>query len=284
MVQPKIAVVGANGQLGTEICNYFASKASVIPLLHSDVDITSIDSCKALNIKPDFLINTAAFHDAKICENDILTSYRVNSLGTANLASICNDWNAKFIHISTDYVFDGNKKSPYVESDPVRPINIYGMTKALGETLALEANPSSCILRVAGLYGHAMCRCKPRPNFVNLMLKLAYEGKPIKVVSDEYTTPTSTLCVAQQIEEIIQGNFSGVFHATCEGECSWYEFAAEIFRLKGLSPDFTSSTFSVDPNFSRPSYSVLENERLKQLGANKFPHWKEALKCYLLEK
>ena len=281
----KIAVIGANGQLGSDICVEFSSHGDdVVKLTHADIEVTGIDSVsKTLNsIKPDFVINTAAMHNVEKCELDPLQSFSINGIGARNLAIVCNDINAVLMHISTDYVFDGSKMAPYVETDIVSPLNVYGNTKVSGEQFIRTTAKKYFIVRTSGIYGHNPCRAKGGLNFVELMLKLAKEKPELRVVNDEFLTPTSTREIARQLVKLSSSSTYGLYHATAEGSCSWYEFAGKIFELSGLSPKLNMANPDEFPmKVPRPKYSVLENAELKKTGLNVFKPWDKALEEYL---
>jgi dTDP-4-dehydrorhamnose reductase len=189
------------------------------------------------------------------------------------------------VHLSTDYVFrDSTPKGGHLEDEPVDPPNVYGVTKAAGEMMIRASWPEHFIVRGSGLYGVAGSSGKGG-NFVETMLKLAAQGKPIKVVNDQVLTPTATWYLADQLSLLVTTTAYGTYHATCQGQCSWFEFAAEIFRQAGVDPvlEPTTSRERVTPA-TRPPYSVLENHKLKQLGIDIMPGWKEALGHYLAER
>ena len=256
----------------------------VVSLAHADIEITDVDSVKKTltTLNPAMVINTAAFSNVPLCEKEKETAYRINALGPKNLAVVTNDIGARLLHISTDYVFDGKKQAPYVEDDEPSPLNVYGETKLAGERFIQEIAKKYIVMRVSGIYGHHPCRAKSGDNFVNMMLRLAQERGKVRVVDDEVLTPTSTIEIARQVEEIIDSDMSGLVHATAEGQCSWYEFAQEIFKITNTNVILEKADpgeFSSAVN--RPKYSVLENKRLKDAGVNIFKHWKEGLREYL---
>jgi dTDP-4-dehydrorhamnose reductase len=188
--------------------------------------------------------------------------------------------------MSTDYVFGGNKirSTPYAETDTPAPINVYGISKLAGELFVRYILDHYYILRVCGLYGVAGSAGKGG-NFVELMLRLAKEGKAIKVVDDQRLTPTYTVNVAHQIAALIETKQYGLYHATNQGHCTWYEFAAEIFRQCGLSPDLSKAkTGDFGEKATRPAYSVLENKALQAIGLDRMRSWQEALAAYLAER
>ncbi len=284
----KIVVIGSNGQLGNDIYEILKKGEmwDVIGLTHSDVDIADIDSVFSVfkEVKPNIIINTAAFHNVPLCEKEKEKAFSVNSQGAQNLANISNDMNAALIHFSTDYVFDGQKEAPYIETDAPNPLNVYAKSKLEGENRIREIAEKYYILRVAGLYGKYPSRVKGY-NFVELMLKLAKERDEIRVVDDEFTTPTYTKEIAEQVKVIMEKEPPyDIYHATAEGECSWYEFAKAIFEIAGVRTNLKKAApgeFATEVN--RPKYSVLENFNLKEERLNIFKHWEDELKDYLRE-
>jgi len=281
----KIVVVGADGQLGSDVSEEFARACDqVYRLGHGDVEIASLDSVSQLfsAIRPDVIVNTAAFHHVDLCEKEPTSAFATNALGARNLATVAHDLDAVLIHVSTDYVFDGMKGEPYHESDPPRPLNVYGNSKLAGEYFVQSAGGRYFIVRTSALYGKRPCRAKGGLNFVQLMLKLAKERSEVKVVDSEVITPTPTIEVARQMVKLSRCDAFGVYHATAEGGCTWYEFAQEIFALAGskvrLSVAGPGDFLTKVP---RPKYSVLENRGLNAIQLNGFTHWKNGLSEYL---
>jgi dTDP-4-dehydrorhamnose reductase len=281
----KAAIIGANGQLGVDLCVAFArNDHGVVQINHSEVDIRDMKNLRAVlgSQKPDLIVNTAAMHNVDACERDPLSAYEVNGIGARNLALICQERDIPLMHVSTDYVFDGTKNAPYVEDDQPMPLNVYGNTKLSGEYFIRSIAPRHYIVRVSGLYGLNPCRAKAGRNFVSLMLDLAREGRDIRVVDDEILSPTYTMEVAEQMVKIAESSLYGLYHATSEGFCSWYEFAQEIFRLAGLQPRLERAAPGEFVNkVPRPKYSVLENARLKQNMIHMMGHWRQGLESYL---
>ncbi|HSZ20155.1 MAG TPA: dTDP-4-dehydrorhamnose reductase [Candidatus Acidoferrum sp.] len=284
----KVAVVGASGQLGADVSREFRRNGDeVCDLCHSDIEICSLQSVQTVlgEAKPRIIVNTAAMHNVERCENDPLKAYQVNSLGSRNLALVARQIGAVLVHVSTDYVFDGSKKAPYVEADLALPLNVYGNTKLAGESLIRATADKYFILRTSALYGANPCRAKCGRNFVELMLKLAGEREELRVVDDEVVSPTSTSEVARQIAMLCQTDNFGLYHATSEGSCTWYEFAARIFDLAGVKTNLRVAAPGEFPaKVARPSYSVLENHALKVLGLNSFQTWEEGLRSYFLSR
>ena len=284
----KIAVVGANGQLGTDLVAAFSDNGDVIRgLTHSEIEIADLDSVKRVleEIQPQVIVNTAAMHHVENCEREPEKAFAANAIGAKNLAVVARDLNAVLMHVSTDYVFDGAKGSPYVEEDAPRPLNAYGITKLAGEHFVRATTGKHFVVRTSGLYGKNPCRAKGGLNFIELMLKLAKERGEVRVVDSEVITPTSTAELAQQLVQLSHTDCYGLYHATAEGSCSWYEFAREIFaltdtpvRLKVASPD------EFPAKVARPKYSVLQNRALKSRSLNAFKPWQDGLQRYLGER
>jgi len=282
----KITLIGADGQLGSDLKKIYSS-AELIPLNRPDLDIcdyAAVDDILAKHT-PDVVINTAAYHRVDECEDYPDRALDVNALAVRNLALACNKADTVFVHFSTDYVFDGELERPYTEEDGIRPLNAYAISKATGEFFIRSISQKYFLLRVCGLYGIAGSRGKGT-NFVETMLKLAREGKPLKVVDDQVLTPTYTRSLAPRIKILIETGKFGLYHMTCEGQCSWYEFARAIFELSGIDADLTPTNSSAYYTpAKRPRYSVLENARLKYIpSVPAMPHWKDALAEYLDER
>ena len=281
----KVAVLGGNGQLGQDVVAAFRAEGhEVASLSHHDVEIASADSVKnALeSIRPEVVVNTAAFHHVDKCEADAATAFSVNGMGARNVAQATDSLSAKLIHISTDYVFDGAKRTPYVEQDSALPLNVYGNTKLSGECFVRTVNPRHFVVRVSAIYGTNPCRAKGGLNFVELMLKLSKEREELRVVDDEFVSPTPTAQIAQQVVALSKTADYGLYHATTEGSCSWYEFAAAIFELTGTKVRLERARPGEFPaKVPRPKYSVLENAALKGRSLNLFTHWREGLENYL---
>lgn len=281
----RVAVLGANGQLGQDVvAAYTAAGDQVLALTHQDVSVESLDSViQALQrVRPEVVVNTAAFHNVERCETETEPAFAVNAVGARNVARASAALEARLVHISTDYVFDGAKGSPYVEDDLPRPLNVYANSKLAGEYFVRGGNPRHFVMRVSAIYGLHPCRAKGGLNFVETMLKLAGERDRLRVVNDEFVSPSSTVQVARQVVALSRTEEYGLYHATAEGSCSWYEFAQTIFELTGtrilLEPALPGE-FS--GKVTRPKYSVLENRALQRKSLNLFSHWKDGLRAYL---
>ncbi len=280
----KIAVIGSNGQLGTDLVKILGTDHEVIPLTHDDIEISDYSNCMILKkYQPDVIINTAAFHKTDQCEEECLKSFSVNALGARNVAQISKELKATSVYISTDYVFDGAKKIPYTEKDNPRPINTYGVSKLAGECFTV-LNPTHYILRIASVFGQAGASGKGG-NFVETMIRKAKNNEKINVVDDMWMSPTYTKDASALLKEMLEKQIPyGVYHATNKGYCSWYQFAEEIFRLTGLTADLKPT--KTDPNYgkaTRPAFSALASTKLSKYGLE--PRgWEKALNAYLLEK
>ncbi len=281
----KVAVIGANGQLGTDLCEIFSEKHEVIALTHSEIEISDIDHVSKVltDIRPDAVICTAAAHNVPKCELEPDVAFKINGIGSLNLAKVSNDLGFKLVQYSTDYVFDGRKMNPYLESDTVFPQSVYATTKYAGEQLILNYSSKHFVVRVSGIYGKIPCRAKGG-NFISTMVKLSKEKPEVRVVKDEILTPTPTKEIAKNTRSLIDTEAYGLYHMTCEGEVSWYEFARTIFDTLHLeTPLYEASVKDFPLVVKRPFYSVLENANLKKIGLNEMPHWKPALLSFLEE-
>jgi dTDP-4-dehydrorhamnose reductase len=230
----------------------------------------------------DVIVNTAAMHNVEKCEDDPIKSFQVNGLGARNLSLIANELDSTLFYLSTDYVFDGSKMAPYVESDYPLPLNAYGNSKLAGESFVRSIAKKHFVVRVSGLYGANPCRAKGGNNFVKLMLRLGKERDEVRVVDDEVLTPTYTMDIARQIVAMTDMDAYGLYHATAQGSCSWYRFAAKIFELSGIQIKLSIAGPDEFPiKVPRPKYSVLENAGLTALGMDLMPDWQDGLKRYL---
>ncbi len=280
-----ILVTGANGQLGSDISASLSSKGfKVIACTRETFNLEDHAQTEnvLMQIKPEIVINTAAFHHVEQCEADEKKAMLMNAETPQLMARVCSKINSRLIHFSTDYVFDGKKNEPYLETDATAPLNVYGKSKRAGEEKIMNEGEQHLILRVSALYGKHPCRAKNGLNFVQLMLKLAREKGEVKVVNDEFVSPTYTLNIADIMPLLIRKNLSGIVHLTSEGSCSWHEFAKEIFDYTQTQVQLYEAHSSDFPaKVNRPKYSVLENATLKKSGIRNMMHWKEALHSYL---
>ena len=279
----KVLLIGPNGQLGTDLHRVFEAKGiNVIPVTHKELDIRDTEALSAATarVKPDAVVSTAAFHKVEECEKQPAVSFEVNATGARNLAQACEHAGCALVHFSSDYVFDGGQQRPYSEVDLPRPLNVYGASKLAGEHLIAASMERYFVLRTCGLYGVAGSSGKGG-NFVELMLKKAAAGDPIRVVDDQVLTPTFTADLAETVADLVQTEAYGLYHASAEGQCSWYEFARTIFELEKSQVDLTPVRSREIPSpVRRPSYSVLSKQKLHGIGFG-IPAWQECLARYL---
>jgi len=284
----KVAVIGANGQLGADIVRAFAANGdAVTALTHQEIELLNADSVfKSLReLTPELIVNTAAMHHVEKCESEPDRAFAVNAIGARSLALAAREIGAVLVHVSTDYVFDGAKKSPYSEQDTPRPLNVYGNSKLAGEYFVRSTTEKHFVLRTSAIYGKHPCRAKGGLNFVELMLKLAKERSGMRVVDSEMVSPTPTADIAKQIVALSRTDAYDLYHATSEGSCSWYEFAREIFALTNTKTNLEVAGPNEFPaKVPRPSYSVLENRVLKKKGLNVFRPWKDGLRDYIEQR
>ncbi|MEI4768834.1 dTDP-4-dehydrorhamnose reductase [Psychrobacillus sp. FJAT-51614] len=275
----KIIVTGANGQLGIELVQQLKkTDIELYPFRKDELDIVDMDKVQriVLEIKPDIIINAAAFTNVDKAETDKDLAYSVNSIGQRNLAVAAEKIGAKICYISTDYVFDGTATQPYEEYFPVNPLGVYGKSKYAGEQLTTSLCSKYFIVRTAWVYG------EHGNNFVKTMLRLAEEKSEIGVVTDQIGSPTYTVDLASFILDLVQSEKYGVYHCTNSGSCSWYEFAAAIFEEAGINIIVNPLSSDQFPRpAKRPNYSVLDNMSIRINGFSELRHWREALKSFL---
>lgn len=280
----KIIITGCNGQLGRAI-NQIYTDSKEFECVNTDVaelDITNIDAVNSLveEVKPYAIINCAAHTNVNGCETDIDNAYKINAIGPRNLSIAATKHNAKMMHISTDYVFDGEADKPYIEFDKTNPMGIYGKTKLAGENFVKEFAKEYFIIRTAWLYGDGK-------NFVKTMLGLSDKYDKVTVVGDQFGSPTSTTELAKAMACLLPTDNYGVFHGTCEGSTNWADFTREIYRLAGKSTEVvTVTTEEYNKNASgiiapRPAYSILENYMLKLTTNHMFADWEKAIAEYV---
>jgi len=279
----KIVLIGASGQLGTDLAAVFRQRGDqVVPLPHSEIDIRESDRLTSFvaDARPDMVISTAAFHKVEECEKQPLVAFDVNAVGAANLAQACERAKCVAVFFSTDYVFGNAQQRPYSEAHLPQPLNAYGASKLAGEHLLALGCNRHFIVRTCGLYGLAGSSGKGG-NFVENMLKRAASGMQVKVVHDQVLTPSYTVDVAEAVAKLASTDQYGTYHVTNEGQCSWFEFTQEIFRQQGLSVDLVPVTTDQFPGpVKRPSYSVLSKQKLRDAQI-KMPEWQDAVARYL---
>jgi len=284
----KVAVTGANGQLGTDFCRALHN-FDVIPFTHADIEIADMASVREamLKHKPAIIINTAAYVRVDDCEDEKEKAFQVNALGARNVAVVAQELGARLVHLSTDYVFGGEvepRTIPYTEFDTPIPLSIYGKSKLAGENLVRHFCLRHFIVRASGLFGVAGSSGKGG-NFIETMLRLARERDELKVVNDQIFSPTYTRDLAQKIAQLMATEYYGIFHITSKGACSWYEFTTETLKLAGITTPVVPITSDQYPQKARrPRYSVLDNYHLGLLGMDDMRPWQEALKDYLVAR
>jgi len=272
----KILVTGANGQLGREI----AKQGHEHELVLTDSDILDITNGEAVRsyfreVQPQAVIHCAAYTNVDDAEADMDAAFRVNVVGAQNIAAGCLEAGARMVYVSTDYVFDGQKQEAYRECDSINPQSVYGHTKWQGEEMVRQILGRHYIVRTAWLYGDGN-------NFVRTMIKLAEINDTLRVVDDQVGTPTSTVELTKAIFKLIASDAYGTYHATCQGQCSWYEFACEIFRQADKDVKVVPVTTSEFPRpAKRPKHSVLDNYMLRMTVGDPMAKWQDALKEYL---
>lgn len=259
----------------------------LIPTDVEDLDITKEDvKQKIESINPNIVLHLAAYTNVDSCEDNIEEAYLVNSIGTKNIAETCAKLNIPILYISTDYVFDGNKPTPYLEWDIPNPINIYGRTKYIGE-LFVKLNKKYWIIRTSGLYGPLhhetqLVSASKGKNFVQSIINKAKEEKIISVVEDQIGSPTYTKDIAIAIKEIINYEYYGIYHITNSGYCSWYEFAKYIISTKGFSTTIVPiKSYELKRKAKRPKNWCLCNFMYQTIFKKSLRHWKEAVNEYI---
>ena len=283
----RYVVIGATGQLGTDLVRTFDGSGQLTPLSTRDVDIRDAAATRSIleALRPTWVLNTAAYNLVDRAEEDGRSAFALNAEAVGSLADICQRIGARLVHFSTDYVFDGAKRTPYLETDPPRPLSVYGESKLAGELLALERCERAVVFRVCGLFGLAGSLGKGKGNFVETMLRLAREGRPLRVVSDQVLCPSYTLDLARKVWAVLPKAAQPVYHLTNAGQTSWYDFARRSLELAGVTADLTAVTAAeYGAKARRPPYSVLAHANLAALGEDDLRPWGEALVAYVAER
>ena len=275
----KLLITGGNGQLGRAINNLYADRED-IECINTDVgelDITNLEEVIEFvdKCRPYAIVNCAAHTAVDLCEDQVDAAYKINAIGPRNLSIAAEKFGCKIMQISTDYVFSGNASRPYTEFDAPAPQGVYGASKLAGENFVKEFSSKYFIIRTAWLYGDGK-------NFVKTMLRLAEERDEIGVVYDQVGSPTSAFELAKAMDSLLFTDNYGTFHGTCEGTCSWADFAEEIFRLAGKNVKVNRLTSDQYPaKAKRPAYSVLDNYMFRITNGFMFADWHDALKEYM---
>ncbi|MCM8901624.1 dTDP-4-dehydrorhamnose reductase [Caldicoprobacter algeriensis] len=275
----EVLVTGARGQLGYDVVERLKElNIEHIGVDKEEFDLTDEKETKEFikSYKPDVVVHCAAYTAVDKAEDEKELCHAVNVLGTRYVAEACKEIDAKMLYISTDYVFDGEKEGPYEVDDQPNPINYYGLTKYLGERKVQNILQKYFIVRISWVFG------KNGSNFVKTMLRLGQERKEVRVVCDQVGSPTYTYDLARLLCEMIQTDKYGIYHATNEGYCSWYEFACEIFKTAGMDVKVIPIKSNEYPTKAkRPANSRLSKKRLELMGFNLLPHWRDALERYI---
>ena len=281
----KILILGCNGQLGSDMLQLLQSTNNEIRGIdYPEIDLT--DQTLAFNCimkhSPNIIINCIAYTAVDLCETNQSIAYALNADALHVIGTASQKLDAFVIHFSTDYVFDGFKTQPYIENDPTNPQSVYGKSKLAGEMILKQYTEKYCILRIAWLYG------LKGSNFVKkihaLALQRIQEKKPLTVINDQFGTPTFTRAVCRQTLELLKSESIGLFHATNEGACNWYDFAQTILSKMNVTVELVPcSTAQFSSPAHRPAYSVLENHNLKQKNLNIMPDWHESFNEFIFE-
>jgi dTDP-4-dehydrorhamnose reductase len=282
----KIVVLGASGQLGRDLCPRL--RGEVVPLSRSEIDLDRPDTISPQlgALQPAVVVNCAAYNFVDRAEAEPDAAFRANAWGVRELARACRDLGCRLVHLSTDYVFglDADRRTPLTADDLPGPVSVYGLSKLAGEYLVRSICPRHLVVRTCGLYGVWGSGGKGG-NFVETMLRVAGQGKPLRVVNDQRCTPTYTADLAEAIAALIEREAEGLYHVTSAGDCTWYELAAEVFRQTGVKADLTPITSSeFGAAACRPAYSVLATDKLTRFGISCPRHWSDALAAYLRER
>ncbi len=280
MFQRPILVTGSGGQLGSELCRQLGPSAVGLDL--PDLDITDREAVFAAvhRYRPGIVVNTAAYTQVDRAELEPAVCRAVNVQGVENLVAACERFGSSIVQISTDYVFDGEKSAPYLETDGPNPLNLYGQTKWEAEQVVAQ-HSNHLIVRTAGLFG--VRGFAATGNFVDTMLRLARSGKPLRVVNDQITSLTGTVDLAAGIRSLLAARATGLFHLTNRGYASWYQFAVEVFRIAGIQPQVEPTAMAqYASRAKRPRFSVLSGSKYDATeGRHPMSAWKQALAAYL---
>lgn len=282
----RILITGARGQLGTDLRRSLRGH-ELVPCTRDELDITEKHRVYGLlkDHQPDAVINTAAYHRVDECESHPDRTFAVNAFGPWHLAAACRMYEAKLVHISTNFVFDGEADRPYAEDDLPLPLNVYGTAKLSGEHLVRSTWDRHFIIRTTGLFGLSGGGGKGY-NFIEAMIRAGMERREVVVVSDQVMAPTATADLARALAELVTTDAYGTYHVTSGGVCSYFEFTRTIYRKTGIDAVVKpTSTEAYGAPAVRPLYTVLDNGRFRSLGlAAKMPDWEDALDGYLAQR
>jgi dTDP-4-dehydrorhamnose reductase len=279
----KVLLTGAAGQLGTEMCTLLQRNGVIVtPLTRDLLDLRDPESIRAWirAIRPDWVVNTAAYHRTDECEDHPEEAFLVNATAVFRLAAESAEAGARFVHFSTDYVFDGRKGAPYTEEDPPNPLNVYGTSKYAGEVLAHIALPESLIIRTSGMFGVTGTRQKGG-NFIDRIAERARRGESLKIVADVRFSPTYAEDLAEYVFRLMREGAKGIFHIVNQGEATWAEFGRAALAALGIRARVEEiSLKEAGARAKRPCYSVLAMNRLREVVKQLPRSWPEALQHY----
>jgi len=280
----RVALFGSGGQLGVELRSEFSSRGYEVKCFpRSTVDITDAATVERsiAGCDPAIVINAAAYNQVDVAEKEPLAAFQVNALAVRNLATACRNTDAKLVHFSTDYVFDGLAGRAYREEDPTRPLGAYAVSKLAGELYAQAYLDTPLIIRTSGVFGPGGLETA-RGNFVELMLRLAAQNNPIRVVEDHVASPTYAPALAARTADLVERDAHGIFHAGGGTPISWYDWASMIFEAAGLTPPLKpTNEREFRTAARRPRYSALSNAKMEGLGIAPMPALKVAVQDYM---
>ncbi len=302
----RVLIAGALGQLGRELLDAFIASGDTVIALDLTppsrdeaptpcdlvvADVTDRAALKSLfnNLRPTLVINAAAMTDVPGCEHDPARAFLLNAEAAENVATAATANGARIMHVSTDYVFDGKKGTPYNERDTTKPLQVYGASKLAGEHAVLRAAPRAAIIRVSALFGPRACRGKPGGNFLDRILAKARNGEPLRVVNDEFVSPTYAPDAATAMVQLSAMGVAGIIHLANHGGCSWHELALTALAESNVSPDIIASVTPVSARefaapLARPTDSRLDNKVLRELNLSRQPTWQDAVKRYVTSR
>lgn len=283
----KYLVIGKTGQLGSELIQDLSkSNNEVLAPTENELDVTDKQSFLSAmkEFQPDIVINTAAYHNVPLCEDNPVKAFQVNCLAVKDMAEITSELDAWFVTFSTDYVFNGRKREPYIETDEPGPLQIYGLSKLAGEYAAISY-PKSIIIRTAGLYGFQGAETKGG-NFVDKRINDSKRITLLEMSNDQTVSPTFTSDLSEAVLKLVKhkSKQSGIYHLVNQGFCTWFEFTKEIFKIMDISIELIPvDRKGLTGKMRRPLFSALKNEKAAKMNVN-LPHWKDGLKRYIGSK
>jgi dTDP-4-dehydrorhamnose reductase len=280
----RVAVIGASGQLGVELCADLKQRGyEVVAFGRAKLDITKAEAVERTlaEVEPWAVFNAAAYNMVDVAEREPSAAMEANGLAVRNLAIACRQTDARLVHFSTDYVFDGTAGRPYTEADAVHPLGAYAVSKLAGELYACAYLDNALVVRTSGVFGIGALKTA-RGNFPELMMRLAREGKPIRVVEDHVASPTYAPALAARSIDLLEKNLSGVFHVGGGQAISWFDYAKLIFEKAGLTANLNpTDAREYRTDARRPKFSALENARLRECGIAPMPPLADAVEAYV---